>query len=36
VFNNVRQATRHIRFDGAGLISAQIDHVVLTPAVYLY
>jgi hypothetical protein len=33
VFNNVRlEATRHIRFDGAGLMSAQIDHVVLTPA----
>ncbi len=33
VFNDVRlEATRHIRFDGAGLMSAQIDHVVLTPA----
>ena len=33
VFNNVRlEATRYIRFDGAGLMSAQIDHVVLTPA----
>ena len=33
VFNNVRlEATRRIRFDGAGLLSAQIDHVVLTPA----
>lgn len=33
VFNDVRlQATRHIHFDGVALMSAQIDHVVLTPA----
>jgi Nuclease-related domain len=33
VFNDVRlEATRRIRFNGIGLISAQIDHVVLTPA----
>ena len=33
VFNNVRlEATRPIHFDGAGLLSAQVDHVVLTPA----
>lgn len=33
VFNDVQlQATRHIHFDGTALMSAQIDHVVLTPA----
>src|SRR5262249_49838295 len=33
VFNDVRlEATRRIRFDGIGLMSAQLDHVVLTPA----
>ena len=33
VFNDIRlKATRYIRFNGAALISAQIDHVVLTPA----
>lgn len=33
VFNDVRlEATRHIHFNGAALMSAQIDHVVLTPA----
>jgi len=33
VFNDVRlKATRYIRFNGVALISAQIDHVVLTPA----
>jgi hypothetical protein len=33
VFNDVQlHATRHIHFDGAALMSAQIDHVVLTPA----
>jgi len=33
VFNDVRlKATRYIRFNGIALISAQIDHVVLTPA----
>ena len=33
VFNDVRlKATRHIRFNGIALISAQIDHIVLTPA----
>lgn len=33
VFNDVQlEATRHIHFDGAALMSAQIDHVVLTPA----
>ena len=33
VFNDVRlHATRYIHFDGAALMSAQIDHVVLTPA----
>ncbi len=33
VFNDVRlKATRYIRFNGTALISAQIDHVVLTPA----
>lgn len=33
VFNDVRlKATRYIRFNGIGLISAQVDHVVLTPA----
>lgn len=33
VFNDVRlNATRHIRFNGIALMSAQIDHVVLTPA----
>jgi hypothetical protein len=33
VFNDVRlQATRHIYFDGASLQSAQVDHVVLSPA----
>jgi hypothetical protein len=33
VFNDVRlKATRYIRFNGAALVSAQIDHVVLTPA----
>jgi len=33
VFNDVRlQATRYIHFDGTALMSAQIDHVVLTPA----
>src|SRR5256886_4102459 len=33
VFNDVQlQATRYIHFDGAALLSAQIDHVVLTPA----
>lgn len=33
VFNDVRlEATRNIHFNGAALVSAQIDHVVLTPA----
>jgi len=33
VFNDVQlEATRHIHFDGTALMSAQIDHVVLTPA----
>ena len=33
VFNDVRlKASRHIRFNGIALLSAQIDHVVLTPA----
>jgi hypothetical protein len=33
VFNDVRlNATRYIRFNGIALMSAQIDHVVLTPA----
>ena len=33
VFNDVRlKATRYIRFNGVALASAQIDHVVLTPA----
>jgi uncharacterized membrane protein YgcG len=33
VFNDVRlKATRYIRFNGIALMSAQIDHVVLTPA----
>lgn len=33
VFNDVRlEATRYIHFNGAALMSAQIDHVVLTPA----
>lgn len=33
VFNDVRlKATRYIRFNGIPLRSAQIDHVVLTPA----
>ena len=33
VFNDVKlYATRYIHFDGAALMSAQIDHVVLTPA----
>jgi len=33
VFNDVRlKATRYIRFNGTALISAQIDHIVLTPA----
>lgn len=33
VFNDVfLEADRHINFDGVALISAQIDHVVLTPA----
>jgi len=33
VFNDVQlQATRYIHFDGTALLSAQIDHVVLTPA----
>jgi len=33
VFNDVQlQATRYIHFDGTALMSAQIDHVVLTPA----
>ena len=33
VFNDVRlQATRHIYFDGASLQSAQVDHLVLSPA----
>jgi hypothetical protein len=33
VFNDVRlKATRYIRFNGVALLSAQIDHVVLTPA----
>jgi len=33
VFNDVRlRATRHIHFNGTALMSAQIDHVVLTPA----
>ena len=32
-FNDVRlKASRYIRFNGIALISAQIDHVVLTPA----
>jgi hypothetical protein len=33
VFNDVQlHATRFIHFDGAALMSAQIDHLVLTPA----
>jgi Nuclease-related domain len=33
VFNDVRlKSNRYIRFNGAALMSAQIDHVVLTPA----
>jgi hypothetical protein len=33
VFNDVRlEASRYIRFNGVALESAQIDHVVLTPA----
>jgi hypothetical protein len=33
VFNDVRlKATRYIRFNGIALMSAQIDHIVLTPA----
>lgn len=33
VFNDVRlEATRYIHFNGAALMSAQIDHVVLSPA----
>lgn len=33
VFNDVRlKATRHIYYEGATLISAQIDHIVVTPA----
>jgi Nuclease-related domain len=33
VFNDIRlKAARYIRFNGKALISAQIDHVVLTPA----
>jgi len=33
VFNDVRlKANRYIRFNGIALVSAQIDHVVLTPA----
>ena len=33
VFNDVRlKATRYIRFNGVALLSAQIDHIVLTPA----
>jgi hypothetical protein len=33
VFNYVRlEATRYIHFNGAALMSAQLDHVVLSPA----
>jgi hypothetical protein len=33
VFNDVRlRATRHINYEGSALVSAQLDHVVLTPA----